>query len=65
MAKKSSNAVSGLASDRKWEIEDDLRTLTRAREIQKDPARMKAVRALAKEKMAALAAMGAAPEKSK
>jgi uncharacterized protein (UPF0147 family) len=36
----------------KWEAEDDLRTLTRAREIQKDENRMKNVRRAAKEKLA-------------
>lgn len=35
-----------------WEIEDDMRTLLRAREIQRDPKRMAAVRKLAQQKMA-------------
>ncbi len=52
-----------VSSDYKWQIEDDLRTLTRAREIQKDKGRMAAVRKLAKEKIAALEAMGSAPAK--
>ncbi|WP_337058224.1 hypothetical protein [Pseudomonas sp. USHLN015] len=38
----------------KWRIEDDLRTLTRAEEIKKDPKRMAAVRRLANEKLAEL-----------
>ena len=33
------------------QTEDDLRTLMRAREIEKDPKRLAAARALAKEKM--------------
>lgn len=36
--------------DRKWEIEDALRTITRAREICEDPVLMKAVKKLAGEK---------------
>lgn len=50
------NSVTMAAQERKWRAEDDLRTLTRAREIRNDPARMKAVRTLAKEQLAAMAA---------
>lgn len=35
----------------KWQAEDDLRTVTRAREIEKDPKRMAHVRRAAKEKL--------------
>lgn len=35
-----------------WRVEDDIRTLMQAREIQRDPKRMAAVRKLAQEKMA-------------
>lgn len=35
----------------KYQAEDDLRTITRAREIEKDPKRMKCVRRAAKEKL--------------
>lgn len=35
----------------KWQAEDDLRTITRAREIEKDPKRMAHVRRAAKEKL--------------
>lgn len=35
----------------KWQTEDDLRTLTRAKEIEKDPVRMKHVKRAAKEKL--------------
>jgi hypothetical protein len=63
MTKKASGAVPSV--DRSWEIEDDLRILTRAYEIQKDPARLKAVRKLAKEKAAALDAMSQGAGKTK
>ncbi len=36
----------------KWEAEDDLRTLTRAKEIEKDAKRMENVRRAAKDKLA-------------
>jgi hypothetical protein len=35
----------------KWQAEDDLRTITRAREIEKDSKRMAHVRRAAKEKL--------------
>ncbi|MCC3679233.1 hypothetical protein LLE81_00290 [Staphylococcus epidermidis] len=35
-----------------WQIEDDIRTLLRAKEIQRDPKRMAAVRKLAQQKVA-------------
>ena len=58
MAKKSSgmNAIAGV-DEVKWRTENDLRVLTEAAEIRKDASRMKAVRALAKERIAALAAL--------
>lgn len=40
--------------DDKWRVEDDMRTLMHAKEIQRDPKRMAAVRKLAQEKMAEL-----------
>lgn len=58
MAKKSDKIVGASpfgAND--WQVEDDLRTLQRAREIQHDPKRMKAVRTLAKAKLADMAAI--------
>jgi hypothetical protein len=36
----------------KWRAESDLRTLTEAKEIEKDPVRMKHVRRAAKDKLA-------------
>lgn len=47
MKTKSSAAL----SEEKWRVEDDLRTLMHAKEIQRDPKRMAAVRKLAQEKM--------------
>jgi hypothetical protein len=40
------------AIDDNWRVEDDMRTLMHAKEIQRDPKRMAAVRKLAQEKMA-------------
>ena len=42
--------------DRKWEVEDDLRTLARAEEVKKSPERMKACKAMAKQKIAEMEA---------
>lgn len=41
-----------MSDEKQWQVEDDMRTLLRAKEIQRDPKRMAAVRQLAKEKMA-------------
>lgn len=40
-----------------WEVEDALRTLMRAKEIEKDPKLMEKVRKLAEEKMKSAAAV--------
>lgn len=40
----------------KWRAESDLRTLTEAKEIEKDPVRMKHVRRAAKDKLAEIEA---------
>ena len=42
------------AQEKKWQAEDDLRTLQRAAEIRKDKGRLAAARKCAKEQMAAL-----------
>ena len=42
------------AQDEKWQAEDDMRTLARAEEIKKDPARLKACREMAKHMMDAM-----------
>lgn len=41
-----------ISEDKKWQVEDDMRTLLRAREIQRDPKRMAEVRKMARLKMA-------------
>lgn len=54
------------AQEKKWRTEDDLRILAQAEEIQKDPERMKACRALAKQRMTEmekLAGAGAVKQK--
>lgn len=40
-----------VAAEQDWQVEDDLRTLVRAKEIERDAKRMSAVRRLAKQKM--------------
>ncbi len=51
------NEVASAKSDSydKWQAEEDLRTITRAKEIEKDKKRMANVRRAAKEKMAEMA----------
>lgn len=44
--------------DQKWKVERDLQSLAEAAEIQKDPKRLKAAQALAKEKIAELQKIG-------
>lgn len=46
------------ADEAKWQAEDDLRTLVRAKEIRADKARLKRAMACAKEQMAALQGVG-------
>lgn len=58
MASKSNRSKS-LAVDDEWQIESDLRTLARAREIKADPKRMKAVQELAQKQLTAAAAAAA------
>jgi hypothetical protein len=62
-------AIASAKSDSydKWQAEDDLRTITRAKEIEKDKKRMANVRRAAKEKLAEMAnlktiAAGGTPE---
>lgn len=52
---KNDASVSSAPDD--WKVESDMRTLTEAEEIKKDPKRYKAAIAKAKEKMAELAAL--------
>ena len=53
MAKKKSNVVySGDDWEKKYQIEQDLEALCRVKAINKDPKRLDAAKALAKEKLA-------------
>ena len=45
------NKTSGIAMEKDWQAEDDMRTLARAEEIRKDPKRLKAALTKAKEKI--------------
>lgn len=53
-----SSAIGSSSSD-DWRVEGDLNTLLDAEKIEKDPKRMAKVRALAKQKMLAVAAIAA------
>lgn len=55
MAKKA-NAVS-IKPDEEWQVEDDMRTLMRAKEVQADPKRMAKVKALARKKLETVASV--------
>lgn len=57
MAKKSKVENEMAVQEEKWRAESDLRTLTEAREIQRDPKRMAAARKLARERMDTLKAL--------
>lgn len=46
-----SPSPSYIKEDNKWRAEDDLRALQRAKEIEGDKSRMKAVKAVAKEQL--------------
>jgi hypothetical protein len=48
-----------IASSDDWQVEDDLLTLIRAKEIEKDPKRLAKARALAKQKMLDVAQVAA------
>jgi hypothetical protein len=60
MAKTLSAAQVSAKQEADWRAEDDLRTLLRAAEIKKDPKRLAAAKAKAKEQMQALQAAQAA-----
>lgn len=51
------HTLNGVSEDDRWKVESDLRTLVEAEVIQKDKARLKKARALAKEKMLEAAAI--------
>ena len=60
MAKNSTNSI---GMDRDYQAESDMRTLAQAEEIRKDPKRLKAALAKAKEKIAELQSIPAATKK--
>lgn len=53
---KDKNLIAAAGED-KWQAEDDMRTLARAEEIRRDPKRLKAAQAIAKEKIKELEAL--------
>ena len=56
MAKKS-NPIAITKSEDDWQAEDDLRTMIRCEEIEKDPKRIAKVQALAKQRMMEMASI--------
>ena len=46
-----------ISSDEEWRVENDLRTLIEAKEIQKDSKRLAKVQAMAKEKLLEVSAI--------
>jgi hypothetical protein len=55
MGKKSSNSLVSMSDDESWKAERDLETLMEAERISADPKRLAKARALAKQKMLAVA----------
>lgn len=53
----------GIAMDKEWQAESDMRTLAEAEEIRKDPKRLKAALAKAREKIDELQKLQPAPKK--
>lgn len=51
MAKKRNLGEVAIKPDEEWRVEDDMRTLMNAKEIQADPKRMAKVKALARKKL--------------
>ena len=51
------------SSDDDWRADEDMRTLARAEEIRKDPKRLKAALAKAKEKITELQSLQDSPKK--
>lgn len=63
MAKKS-GGVAAISENEEWQVEDDMRTLMRAKEIQADPKRMAKIKIMARKKLEQVASvMGEAAEK--
>lgn len=61
---KSSVAISRADEEKRWRAESDMRTLMEAEEIKKDPKRLAAAQAMAKEKLVELAAVTAVVNKT-
>ena len=57
------NSTRPIGMDRDWQAESDMRALAEAEEIRKDPKRLKAALAKAKEKIAELQSIPAATKK--
>lgn len=53
----------GIAMDKEWQAESDMRTLAEAEEIRKDPKRLKSALAKAREKIEELQKLQPAPKK--
>ncbi len=56
------NKALAVASDTDWQTEDDLRTLMRCEEIEKDPKRYQAAKDLAKKKLLEMASIASGEE---
>lgn len=56
------NKASGITMQDDWQTEEDLRTLMRAEEIEKDPKRYKAAKELAKKKLLEIAVVAGGEE---
>ena len=54
---KKSNSIALVASQDDWQAEDDLRTMIRCEQIEKDPKRVAKVQALAKQRMMEMASI--------
>lgn len=52
---KGSNRTAEIKPDEEWRVEDDMRTLMNAKEIQSDPKRMAKVKTLARKKLETVA----------
>lgn len=57
MSKVMDSAAEDDNEEEMWEVENDLRTLAQSIEINKDPKRLAAVKALAKQKSAEMASI--------
>lgn len=59
---KSNKAGMPIAAQDDWQAEEDLRTLMRCEEIEKDPKRYKAAKDLAKKKLLEMASIASGEE---